>query len=218
MKTIYRNKQLVAVSKPAGAPVYGDRKTGCREQLERHFQRRVFPIHRLDKDTAGILIFAFDARSAAEIGSTFKQRKVVKGYRAIVWGRPPAQGSIKTPLRKHKSKETQSAQTDYRVERVGQIGDFTLSVLRIVPKTGRYHQIRRHLKDLGFPIVGDTTYGNRTLDEQIFKQLKVHSMMLMSDEIFIPATRTRKQLHLKIRAKGQFEKVERMIDSTLVDA
>ena len=142
-------------------------------------------VHRLDKDTSGIIITAKNLASEAWLQEQFQRRRVNKVYIAIVVGRPPAAaGNIKTQIiRDPRNRKRFKAATDtdagkfahtvYRC--VGCYGPFSLMRLRL--KTGRTHQIRVHLKHIGCPILGDSIYGGRN---QLFPQasLMLHSSLL----------------------------------------
>lgn len=131
--------------------------------------RRPGIVHRLDKDTSGVIIAARNRASEEWLQKQFQNRRVKKEYIAIVYGRPPAScGSIKTQIfrdprnRKLFKADTESqvgkfAHTDYRC--IACYGPFSLMRLRL--KTGRTHQIRVHMKYLGCPILGDPLYGRR---------------------------------------------------------
>lgn len=142
-------------------------------------------VHRLDKDTSGLIITAKNITSETWLQTQFQQRRVKKEYIAIVVGRPPAaSGNIKTQLirdprnRKRFKAVTDSSQgkfahTVYRC--IACYGPFSLMRLRL--KTGRTHQIRVHMKHIGCPILGDPIYGSRN---QVFPgaTLMLHSSLL----------------------------------------
>lgn len=182
LNVLYRDDYLVAINKPAGLLVH-------RSNIDRHETRfavqllrdqlgcRVFPVHRLDKPTAGVLLFALDARTAKAMMGVFVTDKVSKSYLAVVRGYVEPEGVIDYPLQEQLDKMTdaramqdkpaQDAVTHYRrldtVElpiAAGRYQTSRYSLLRLVPKTGRKHQLRRHMKHVFHPIVGDTTHGD----------------------------------------------------------
>lgn len=135
-------------------------------------------VHRLDKDTSGVLVIAKDAATLADLAAQFHDRLVEKQYLAIVWGRMArACGTIREPIGRnpvHRKQMTirrggRSAETRFRVvERFA-----TVTVVRLLPQTGRTHQLRVHLASIGHPIVGDSTYGGargRSGDAKIARQ------------------------------------------------
>lgn len=169
LKIIKQTKTYIAVHKPAGLVVYADDKESeaisCQLQLQKQLgNKKLFPVHRLDKQTCGILVYAFNPQVSAKLAEMFRGRGVSKKYLAIVHGVIPKEGTIDQPLSKNKEKELQSAKTVYqrlaqhKLEIDGEEREYSL--VRLEPKTGRYHQLRRHLKIIGHPIVGDPEYGN----------------------------------------------------------
>lgn len=177
---LYRDEHLIAIHKPAGLLVHRtdlDRHETCfavqilRDQLG----VRVWPAHRLDRGTSGVLLFALDGETAARLGRQFEAGAVAKTYLAVVRGHPPESGRIDHPLaRRLDDRETgpdqpgepQPALTHYRrlasVELPVAVDRYPTSryaLLRLEPETGRRHQLRRHLKHIAHPIIGDATYG-----------------------------------------------------------
>lgn len=174
---LHLDAHLCAVRKPSGLLVH-------RSDLDRHatdfaVQRlrdqlgvRVHPVHRLDRGASGVLLFALDADTARALSAQFEAGTVDKRYRAIVRGHPPAAGTIDHPLARVRDghdagrSDPQAALTRYRTlataelpVRVDRYPTSRYALVEVAPVTGRRHQIRRHLKHIAHPIVGDATYG-----------------------------------------------------------
>lgn len=168
-KIIHRDSFCLAAHKPCGIPTYresrGGNAPGLKELLEDQLNQRLFPVHRIDADTSGLVLFALDPKSAAAFTRLFKEHKVKKTYHAWCSGEVPAKGIIRTPLKKNKSDETESARTDF--SRVKTSKGFSL--VEVHPHTGRFHQIRRHFESMGHALAGDPLYGNPDAWKPFFK-------------------------------------------------
>lgn len=150
-----------------------DEPYGAVDWAEHELNQKLFPVHRLDRDTEGLLVIAKNSDAARRLQQGFRTREQHKTYLAWVWGSPPAKLTIETPLRKHKGSGMEPAWTRFaRVKQIELPGTNSSSnpaatptaLLRLELRTGRFHQIRRHLSQSGWPIVGDREYGNRGLD------------------------------------------------------
>lgn len=161
---LYVDDYLIAYNKPAG---FSSEDTQLLAAIKKQFPKAIL-LHRLDRDTTGVLLFARDEKSAEAILALFKQRQMHKTYFALVDGVPKSpSGTIENYLGKLHTYQGQNlwgvvsrekgqlALTDWRVEKAGK----EASLLVCNPKTGRTHQIRVHLNDLGHPILGDYQYG-----------------------------------------------------------
>ncbi len=171
---IYRDADLIALNKPAGLAVQGgtgvDRHLdGLLDALRFDAAERPRLVHRLDRDTSGVLVLARSARSAADLAAAFRNKTTRKIYWAIVVGLPkPREGKIDLPLAKLQGRlgervmpdedDGKPAVTRYQV--VSHAGD-KLAWLALMPITGRTHQLRAHCVALGTPILGDGKYGGR---------------------------------------------------------
>ncbi|MBK7793200.1 MAG: pseudouridylate synthase [Betaproteobacteria bacterium] len=195
---LYRDQHLVAIDKPAGLLVHRSnidrRETRFAVQLLRdQIGCRVQPVHRLDKGTSGVLLFALDPECTRRLGAQFERNEVGKDYLAVVRGWPPEAGCIDHPLsRTHDdygaapgARASLPARTDYRrlatVElphAVDRYPTARYALLALTPHTGRRHQLRRHLKHLAHPIVGDATYGKGSHNRFFQRQFACHRLLL----------------------------------------
>lgn len=181
LELVHRDPWLVAINKPAGLMVH-------RSVLDRHETRfavqmlrdqigqPVYPVHRLDRGTSGLLLFALDKAVLADTARAFETQAVAKRYLAIVRGWPEESGVITHPLKRiaddyefrheQASVTAQEALTRYRRLATAEVPiaverypSTRYALLELCPETGRRHQIRRHLKHIAHPIIGDATYG-----------------------------------------------------------
>jgi len=172
---IYEDKDLLIVDKPAGLTVYpapghpsqtlvNALLACCLELANIDNSLRPGIVHRLDKDTSGLMIVAKNKAAQQNLVDQFKSRSVVKGYLVLVKGKlSPERGTIEVPIGRHPVYRKRmavvsggrEARTHYQVRQYR--GDYTL--VEANPETGRTHQIRVHLSAIGYPVVGDATYG-----------------------------------------------------------
>ena len=165
---IHRDHELLVVDKPCGllsVPGKGEHLADC--LLAR--VQAVFPeallVHRLDRDTSGVMVFALTRSAQRHLGLQFEKRQIRKTYLARVWGHVAEKSGLidlplmvdwpNRPLQKVDHAKGRPAQTEWRVLRQ----DATTTRLRLYPKTGRSHQLRVHMREIGHPIMGDTLYG-----------------------------------------------------------
>lgn len=114
-------------------------------------------VHRLDRDTSGVLLVAKNRAMATQLGDLFQKGEIQKTYLAVVWGKIlQSQGIIKKPL--VINEKQMSAETHYEVLNRGGLEGKYVTLLKLIPQTGRKHQLRRHCHGKGFPIVGDQKY------------------------------------------------------------
>lgn len=164
---LFENEHFVAINKPSGLLSVPDRegKDISLKHILKDKYGQIWTVHRLDKDTSGVIVFAKDEETHKYLSGLFEGREVEKYYTGIVYGTPSQEkGSVDAAIMEHPvkkgtmvtNKKGKHALTDYEV--IESIGNFSLMHFRI--HTGRTHQIRVHMKHIGHPIVCDTIYGN----------------------------------------------------------
>lgn len=185
MEISYADQNIIVVNKPPGIAVHGGISVSGRtltDDLLKQFPEirmvgddpvvRPGIVHRLDKDTSGVMVVARTQESFGQLKNLFKTRQIEKTYRAIVCGAPkqktgavtfPIGRLVKNPLKRGVEirpgmiRGSRDAHTEYRVLKAGNI----FSLIELKPKTGRMHQLRVHLKALGTPIACDRVYGGK---------------------------------------------------------
>jgi len=210
---LFEDDQFVAVAKPVGMFVHrseADRSAtefvlqNVRDRLG-HF---VYPVHRLDRPTSGVLLLAKNPETATLLGNMFAERQIRKTYLALVRGHTDDSGDIDCPLAPSKangwqtgnrSTTPQEARTAYRtLERFDvpfKSGPHTTSRCSLIeahPHTGRFHQIRRHLVRIAHPIIGDVEHGDTKLNRRYREHAGATHLMLVAVrlEFVHPVTRS----------------------------
>ena len=215
---LYRDDRIVAVNKLPGLLVHRsavDRHEteNAMKLLRNQLGMRVYPVHRLDKATSGVLVFALDKETAGRVAQAFADRTVVKTYLAVVRGYAGEAGSIDHPLRECPDKATdrladagkpaQEAVTDY--ERLataelpfpgGRHPTARFSLVLATPRHGRKHQVRRHMKHVFHPVIGDTTYGDGRQNRFFRERFDCRRMLLHALEIGFPHPLTGQPLRI----------------------
>jgi tRNA pseudouridine65 synthase len=185
MEILYRDDELVAVSKPSGLAVHrgwANDDEYAMTRLRDTLGRWVYPIHRLDRGASGVLLFGLSAPAARRLCESFERREVDKRYLALVRGVPPAELSIDHPLVPEDGKEAQPATTHVRL--LAQFGRYAWVEAR--PQTGRLHPIRRHLKHISCPIIGDVKYGKGEHNRLFRERYGLHRLALHAVSLSLP--------------------------------
>jgi tRNA pseudouridine32 synthase / 23S rRNA pseudouridine746 synthase len=185
LRLIHADHAIVLVDKPAGlltVPGKGEELADCLISRLHSVYPDALLVHRLDRDTSGVIVFALTRHAQRELSAQFEARKTRKAYRARLWGRlEPKEGTVDLPLivdwpnrpLQHVDHENgKPAQTDWKV--LGYEGDITR--VRLSPLTGRSHQLRVHMQALGHPILGDPLYA--TGPARAFPRLMLHAESL----------------------------------------
>ncbi|MAX33238.1 MAG: pseudouridylate synthase [Halomonadaceae bacterium] len=198
---LYQDDALVVIAKPSGLLVHrtalarGETRFALqmlRDQLGRH----VYPVHRLDRPTSGVLVFALSSEIARPLGEAFAEQRVSKRYLAVVRGQGPEAECIDYALREEDGRRPKAempameAATEVRrldsVELPVQVDRYPsarYSLMEARPLTGRRHQIRRHLSRRGYPIIGDARHGKGNHNRFFSENLDTHRLLLAAVEL-----------------------------------
>lgn len=184
LEILYDDKDVIAVNKPEGIASIAENDTSkdsVHSLLEEKYSRKFLIVHRLDKEVSGVILFARNAAAHKALNKQFAGRSVKKSYLALVQGVVNEnEGSIKKAIREFGSgrmgvdeKTGKPSSTNFKV--VKKIRAYTL--LELTPSTGRRHQLRVHLYSIGYPIVGDSRYGDKEI------QTKYPRVMLHAQQV-----------------------------------
>lgn len=218
LSLLYRDPHIAVFNKPSGLLLH-------RSFIDRHEKlfalqlardllgQRVYPVHRLDRPTSGVLLFALSPEDAATLTLAFTSGAVSKKYLAICRGIPPESGIIDYPLveeqdkcdpYRQEGKEAQAALTGYRrlataelEHRVGRYPTSRYSLVEAIPATGRRHQIRRHFKHIFHPLVGDVNYGEGRHNRFFREQFHCSRLLLHGAELTFPHPRDGRKLSVQ---------------------
>jgi len=218
LHVLYEDDHFIAIDKPAGMLVHRS-KMDSKEQvfavqtLRDQIGGHVFPVHRLDKPTSGILFFGKDPASARAFSSLLQSSEVSKTYTAVVRGWTLEEDFIDYALKERLDKTTdskarsdkpaQQAVTHYaRVSTVeipipvGRYETARYSLVTIQPKTGRKHQLRRHFKHIFHPIIGDRKYGDRDHNAYFRTDLGISRMLLAATGLAFVHPFSKQNIHI----------------------
>lgn len=220
---IFQDEYLVAINKPAGLLVHrtqlaAGEQAAALQLLRDQLGRPVWPVHRLDRGTSGVLLFALSAEVASLLGAMFEQGRMDKRYLALVRGWPAGdEGLIDHPLARDPELPSAgqpmlAAQTRWRALRRiewplvtdPRFASTRVALLEAEPLQGRRHQIRRHLKHMAHPILGDATHGKGPLNRTVATFLGVQRLWLHALELKLVHPVTGALLQLRAEPGAQW--------------
>lgn len=234
LEILHLDDECVAVNKPPDLLVHRSfvatrEKENVVRTLSRQLGRRVFTVHRLDRATSGVLIFGLNSEAARLLTTQFERREVEKTYHAIVRGYTDDSGTIGIPLKEpydriatpaetDLDKPAQEAITDYKTLMrselplsAGKYPTSRYSYLRVSPKTGRRHQIRRHFKHTSHPIVGDIKHGDNHVNQLIEREFGIRRLMLVASELRISHPSTGNAMVISATAGDEFDRARELL-------
>jgi tRNA pseudouridine65 synthase len=184
---LYVDRDLVVVDKPAGLAVHrgwAPERDVAMVRVRNALGCHVFPVHRLDRATSGVLVFALHQEAARALGESFAGGAVEKTYLALVRGVLPEEGRIDYPLPPGEDRNEARVPALSLFVRRAVFGRYALVEIR--PLTGRLHQIRRHMKHISCPLIGDVNYGKGEHNRWFREHFGLHRLFLHATQIRLP--------------------------------
>ena len=229
LEILYKDEYYIAINKPSGllvhrSPIDRHETRFAIQMLRDQIGRYVYPLHRLDKPTSGVLFFALDKESANLASEQFKNHSIEKTYLAVVRGYTEDEGIIDYALKEkldkiadkdsRNDKEAQDAVTHYKTlakteldYAVGRYDKVRYSLVELKPKTGRKHQIRRHMKHISHHLLGDTKYGRGEHNKLIRAEFDCHRMLLHASKLKLYHPYLKKEICIKAKLDNTFSSI-----------
>ncbi|MGN6178888.1 MAG: pseudouridine synthase [Mucilaginibacter sp.] len=215
---LYRDEHLIAINKPHGLLVHRSSIAADAEQfalqlLRDQIGQKVYPVHRIDRKTAGVLLFALDKDTEIAMQQQFMRDEVNKRYLAIVRGHTPDTEKIDYPLRRENG-TLQEAFTSYTTLKRAELNvpfgahaTSRYSLINVTPKTGRMHQIRKHLAHVFHPIIGDRTHGCNKQNKLFKERWQLETMLLHAAELRFNHPVSGEAINISAPLRPEFERV-----------
>ncbi|MDV6315382.1 tRNA pseudouridine(65) synthase TruC [Idiomarina sp. HP20-50] len=228
LEIVYQDEHLAIINKPSGLLVHRSRiASGAREfamqMLRNQIGCHVYPVHRLDRPTSGLLIFALNSDVARVMTEQLTERKVNKTYHAVVRGYAPVSGIIDYALKEELDKLA-DADADPDKERQPAVTRFTClkqvelpykvskkhettrySLVQLQPETGRKHQLRRHMAHIRHPIVGDTNHGDGRHNNFFRSHFNCHRLLLAATGVGFNHPVSGEPMNLEVPLPDEFQ-------------
>ncbi|HIX54907.1 MAG TPA: pseudouridylate synthase [Candidatus Sphingobacterium stercoripullorum] len=223
LEICYQDQDLVAINKPNGLLVHRssiakDTHEFALQLLRDQLQQVVYPIHRLDRKTSGVLLFALNKNTLKDISKLFEENAVDKNYFAIVRGHTEESGIIDTPLTNEKG-QIQQATTHYKTIARAEIPlastrypTSRYSLVKVNPITGRMHQIRKHFAHIRHPILGDRPHGCNKQNKLWKETYDLHTMLLHAQELRFRPSVNSGEIVIRADVPNEFLRVLNLLD------
>lgn len=218
LEIVYQDDYLIAINKPHGLLVHrssiaNDAKEFALQMLRDQINRYVSPVHRLDRKTGGLLLFAFDKETEIAMHQQFQNGEVQKKYLAVLRGHSPDQLDIDYPLVKENGAIQEAFTAFVTLKRaeldvpLGKHPTSRYSLVEATPTTGRMHQLRKHFAHIFYPIIGDRKHGCNKQNKLFKEQWDMTTMLLHASELSFMHPVTKEQLHLTASPQAEFCRV-----------
>jgi tRNA pseudouridine65 synthase len=222
LEIVFQDEHLVAINKPHGllvhkSPIAADASEFAVQKLRDQLGQRVFPAHRLDRKTGGVLLFTLSHEANSLMQSMFENRRVQKIYHAIVRGFIPENGAIDYPLT-NENGQTQDALTHYTRLATAEIPvahgkhpTSRYSLVELTPETGRQHQLRKHLAHIFYPIIGDRPHGCNKQNRLWLETWNMNTMLLHATELRFEHPITGAQTSITAEFQAEFLRAKSLL-------
>jgi len=222
LSVLFQSPDLVAINKPHGllvhrSPIASDASEFAVQLLRDQLGQRVYPVHRLDRKTSGVLLFALTEAMNAAMQQQFMDGQVHKTYLAIVRGYTPDQQTIDYPLRRDEGRNAgtmQEAVTHLKTRRRTEIplphgkhDTSRYSLVELSPETGRMHQLRKHMAHILHPIIGDRPHGCNKQNKLFLDHFGMNTMLLHAQRVQFRHPISGEEIEVEAPSQSEFERM-----------
>ncbi|WP_221409041.1 pseudouridine synthase [Reichenbachiella versicolor] len=215
LEIIYQDEHFIAINKPHGLIVHRsnlakDATIFALQELRNQINQAVYPAHRIDRKTSGILLFALSRNALSEIRKLFENKSITKKYLSIVRGYTPNQQSINYPLTNEKGVSQPSITHFQTIERTeinipfGKHQTSRYSLIEVSPETGRMHQIRKHMAHIFHPIIGDRPHGCNKQNKLFLERWGIKTMFLHASSLSFVHPFTKECITISAKPQSEF--------------
>lgn len=228
LEILYQDEYIVAVNKPHGllvhaSPIARNATEFALQIVRDQLGKKVYPAHRIDRKTSGILVFSLDKETDSCMQQLFASNDIQKKYLAIVRGHTPEFSTIDYALKRDDGK-IQEAQTDFRTLQHTEIpypsGKFNSSRYSLVeahPKTGRFHQLRKHFAHIFHPIIGDRPHGCNKQNKFWKDTFQMETMLLHASSLSFTHPVTTVKIEISATPQEEFTRACQLLNISLED-
>jgi tRNA pseudouridine65 synthase len=222
LEIVYQDEHLIAINKPHGLLVHrskmaNDATEFALQMLRDQIGRKVNPVHRIDRKTGGILLFAFEKEVEIAMQKQFQEGEVKKKYLAILRGFAPDEAEIDYPLAKENG-TIQEAFTKFRTLKQAEIAvpfgkhdTSRYSLVEASPTTGRMHQLRKHFAHIFYPIIGDVKHGCNKQNKLFREQFEMTTMLLHASELAFIHPVGQEEVTINASVQAEFERMMKLM-------
>jgi len=222
LEIVYQDEYLIAINKPHGllvhrSPMASDAKVFALQMLRDQIGRRVSPVHRLDRKTGGLLLFAFEKDVEIAMHKQFMEGEVQKKYQAVLRGYAPDALDIDYALTTDEGVVQEAFTSFITLKRAeidmpfGKHATSRYSLVEATPTTGRMHQLRKHFAHIFYPIIGDRKHGCNKQNKLFKEQWDMTTMLLHASELNFIHPVTGAQIELRATLQDEFKRVMKMM-------
>lgn len=216
---LYQSNDLVAINKPHGllvhrSPIASDASEFAVQILRDQLGQRVYPVHRLDRKTGGVLLFALTEAMNSSMQQQFMDGNVHKSYLAIVRGYTPDEQTIDYPLRNDETGVSQDAITHIKTRQrteiplpFGKHATSRYSLVELTPTTGRMHQLRKHMAHILHPIIGDRPHGCNKQNKLFKEHFGMNTMLLHAQQLVFTHPTTAERITIMAPFQAEFDRM-----------
>lgn len=223
LEIVYQDEHLIAINKPHGLLVHrssmaSDAKVFALQMLRDQIGRHVSPVHRLDRKTGGILLFAFEKDVEIAMHQQFQNAEVEKRYLAVLRGYAPDQMDIDYPLAKDNGVIQEAFTAFVTLKRAelqvpfGKHPTSRYSLVEACPATGRMHQLRKHFAHIFYPIIGDRKHGCNKQNRFFKEQWEMTTMLLHASSLRFKHPVTGAEVHIQAAVQDEFNRVMELMN------